>query len=580
MTAESSSINQPTTLKASLEFLSKLHSLGAAATVGEALEDKVKEAVNKLGGNEVNSENFLTNKITSNLAKVLNKSSELRNEILLTPESTYENYQDLDGKQRATECADILLDLLPKLHSTVYYLYFQVSGSFRNSGGAQWETQTCKERFNEDTYLHKWLVNTKGLPSWKNSNDTLLPCGFNSAELSDKYGHELHSVLLGFVDDEEDLAYLPKLLYDLVFATQLTTAGSATALVVTAAFCTAVSEKEFSEETVESRCTSLTDVCSSVVATLNRIVPRTVTASNLMTCEGAVNYFIRILQSGGFGACIGWLKDNLQGIIQNLQKMGTTCQNWDKNMLEYGEYAGPFPYGFMFGTAWKGSTITARRRLFEIIENLTKSSPSTGSLCTLLQCIKNDRQVIVEQPQQKTPAVSGALPGSVEASGITAGTNGHVSVASTTAQFQISHSDAGENGVIDASNARGGTTRAVGYQGPFSDTGTTGQQGEATTTLTPRGQEAAETHSSGIFSGHMEGTHHSDSESQRQPTLTHPGSSGGVSRSSHGSSVTAGDNSTITIGSATGGVALLGGGGAALYFLNVGGIKTLITGAQ
>ncbi|GIX62403.1 phosphatidylcholine transfer protein, putative [Babesia caballi] len=36
--------------------------------------------------------------------------------------------------------------------------------------------------------------------------------------------------------------------------------------------------------------------------------------------------------------------------------------------------------------------------------------------------------------------------------------------------------------------------------------------------------------------------------------------------------------STVTIGSAPGGVALLGGGGAALYFLNVGGIKTLITG--
>ncbi|GIX60720.1 uncharacterized protein BcabD6B2_01550 [Babesia caballi] len=39
-----------------------------------------------------------------------------------------------------------------------------------------------------------------------------------------------------------------------------------------------------------------------------------------------------------------------------------------------------------------------------------------------------------------------------------------------------------------------------------------------------------------------------------------------------------GDNSTVTIGSAAGGVALLGGGGAALYFLKVGGIKTLITG--
>ncbi|GIX61764.1 variant erythrocyte surface antigen-1 family protein [Babesia caballi] len=45
----------------------------------------------------------------------------------------------------------------------------------------------------------------------------------------------------------------------------------------------------------------------------------------------------------------------------------------------------------------------------------------------------------------------------------------------------------------------------------------------------------------------------------------------------HGTKGVNGD-STVTIGSAAGGVALLGGGSAAFYFLNVGGIKTLITG--
>ncbi|GIX63237.1 ryanodine receptor-like [Babesia caballi] len=37
---------------------------------------------------------------------------------------------------------------------------------------------------------------------------------------------------------------------------------------------------------------------------------------------------------------------------------------------------------------------------------------------------------------------------------------------------------------------------------------------------------------------------------------------------------------TATIGGAAGGVAVLGGGAAALYLFNVGGIKTLITGAR
>ncbi|GIX60998.1 secreted antigen 1 [Babesia caballi] len=544
MATQYRSIDTPNTLKSALEFLARLHDSGAANTVGKALEVKVKLAIEKLGGNEVNLEGNFNKEITKNFNEVLTKASELRS-VIVNHGTSYGGYRDIGIRECADKCADILLDILPKLHCTLYYLAFQVSGSFSDRGGTQWEHQTYKKRTEHDNYLYEWLVNTKGLPSWENSSDTIFPCGFNSTELSDKHGYDLHSVLFEFVDYEDEPGCLPKLLYDLVFAIPLTTAATATVSVLTAAFCRAVTDKKFPEETIKSSYPSLTAICLNVWGDLKRIVPRGATGSNLVVCDGAIDYCKNMLKPEHFDVCVKWLKDNLEGIIQNLQKMGAVCKDWDKNMLEYGEYAGAEP----------------------IVDN--------------------------QQPQQDTPVAEvvgaatnvtsapEAVLGSAAPGGITVENNDHVAVASSASDEQGSHS----NGVGMGGDGSGTVTRPSEPSFIAEVDTQTDVESDTTNHVETEEKNGVEDQEADTAHSPVENGRHSEKGQQdnSQPR-TNKGSDSqrGSSVASHESenvaSVTAGDTSTITIGSAAGGVAVLGGGSAALYFLNVGGIKTLITG--
>ncbi|GIX60992.1 EGF-containing fibulin-like extracellular matrix protein 1 [Babesia caballi] len=269
--------------------------------------------------------------------------------------------------------------------------------------------------------------------------------------------------------------------------------------------------------------------------------------------------------------------------------MGTKSKKWDADEYNIEYKVGPFLYGFMYGPIWRRGPYDGRKKLSEVIDKITKHPPSHGSLWALIKCIDPGAEISNnEQPKQETPAAeavgaaanaaaaSGSEPGSAAPSGITVGTNGHVAVASSASDVQRSHSNGGESGGIDASIGSGGRTNSVGSQGSVTGMSQRGQQSEGAATLT--GHQGAGAKNCSGEAGHTEGTHRNDSRSQSQPVLTHHGSSVASHESENDGSVTTGDNSTLTIGSTAGGVVLLGGGGAALYFLNVGGIKTLITG--
>ncbi|GIX60993.1 ribosome-binding protein 1 [Babesia caballi] len=155
MTAESNRIKQATTLKDALEFLARIHDSGAASTVGKALEEKVKEAVHKLGAKEIRAEFSLTKEITKNLSDVLKKASELRDVVVTALQITYGQFSSIKVDECKTELAGILIQVLPNLYNTLFYMYFQVSGSFRSRGGGGWELQKCKPSSSDDEYLHK-----------------------------------------------------------------------------------------------------------------------------------------------------------------------------------------------------------------------------------------------------------------------------------------------------------------------------------------------------------------------------------------------------------------------------------------
>ncbi|GIX60721.1 secreted antigen 1 [Babesia caballi] len=581
------SIDTPKTLKAGLEFLSKLNDLRAASTLGKALEDKVKGAIKKLGCKEVELEKLFTKDITKNLGEVLQGVAGLPS-VIVNNGSSYGRYQGLNIEKCNEEVATILLELIPKLYNTLLYLTYQVSGGLKNRGGGGWAQQKCKPSRDEEEELHNWLTD-------KNyTSDIILRRGYNEDELSNIGGSTLYENLMDILDGEGDVTCFSKLIVAIIFATSLTPESTATALVLVMAFCKAVATSTLVGNLSDSRLTGLKNICSKVRNILRCIAPGNggVRAAYLIACEGAVDYCTNMLKPDYFHVYISWLKKNLQGIIQNLQKMGAAGKVWDNNMFEYAMFAGPFPFGFMLGNGWNDGPYVGQERLSNAIEKLIEQSELKGSLWTLLKCINPDSESIVynEQPQQETPtaeaekaavsvpAESGSGPGSSTASDMVSETHGGVFVASTAAEVQSGRNSGIEGGEAGLSAGIGTTTSSLKYPDSFTDTGTTGQQGEAATTLTPRGQGSGATNSSGEGSGHTEGTRHSDRESQRQTMPAQHGSSGAPHESDNAGSVTDGDSSTITIGGAAGGVALLGGVGAALYFLNVGGIKTLITG--
>ncbi|GIX61040.1 secreted antigen 1 [Babesia caballi] len=598
MTAVTDTINQPKTLRAALDFLAKLYKLGVADQVGEALKSKVKTAINRLISSGALSDISFIHDIIENLKNVLIKASNLRDEVVSRPRKTkYGNYNVVNLHNRAEECATILLDILPDLYNTLFYLNLNVSGSFWTRGGGQWSEESCNGSGGITNYMCSWLVNPNAIPSSKSSTDVILPGGYGKHELSRKDGEILQGALLEFVDDEDNATCFSSLLVNLIFATSLTAASTATTCVLVSAFCRAVSKGIFSSLSGDVKYSNLSNICANVVSNLKFIAPgdEEVNNSNLIAlCQGTVDYCESKLKPSDFDICVQWFKIHLATVIGHLRQMNTACKKWVEIEYNHGKHAGPFSYGFMVGKAWDGGPYVGQVNLHPVIQTL--SGTGDGSLWTLLKCINPETQPIVdnELTQQENrrveapveadsaPADLGSEPGSSAATGMVSETRVDASAVSAAGEVQTGRQNAQSSG--------GGTGESIRSDGAQSNSSSEGHRSDENRTT---GQENRDTTKDVHPQTAMGGGSLSESSSRRtepqtdavqsQPNeaLAHPGSSGVTGEPDvvgSGTSDSNGDNSTITIGSAAGGVAVLGGGGAALYFLNVGGIKTLITG--
>ncbi|GIX60651.1 secreted antigen 1 [Babesia caballi] len=596
MTADSNAVITPKTLKDALDFLSKLHTLNLGDTVGKALQNKVEANIKTLSAIDGIITLSFTEELTDNVKEVLQGVASLRSVIVNNGDS-YGSYQSFAIDGCTDECTTILLEILPNLYNTLFYLYFQVTPSFKRRGSGEWETQTCKNDPANDDYLHEWLIGKQGIPSSRTSSAAVLPGGYGEGELSTKSGDDLHNILFGFVDGEGEETSFSKLIVTIISASDLTEASTAATVIWVVAFCKAVVEGVFSEKSEHRINTCISIACSNVLTNIRRIAPEGSTGSNLIAlCEGTVDYCTRNTQSDDFDVYVEWLKKHLLTVIGNLQQMGSACQNWDNLSFDQGTHAGPFAYGFMFGKGWENGAINGRNRLSNTIEKLTEQSELRGSLWTLLKCINPEAEIIVDnkQPQQEAPAAeavgaaanhaatSGHVSGSVAVSGMVSETHGDASVASAAGEVQTGRQNAQSSG-----GSTGATISSDGAQSTSTSEGQRNDEIQSNAQETRGTTEAADPQSaSGSGSLNESASHPTDTNTgavqhQQSAAITQTGSSGGTNKSTNGDSITndkGSDTSTITIGSAAGGVALLGGGGAALYFLNVGGIKTLITG--
>ncbi|GIX66178.1 secreted antigen 1 [Babesia caballi] len=590
MEAGRDAIKPPETLKDSLDFIAKLYQLAAGDAIGKALEDKVKEAIEKLMPEKSSSSVFIIRDIKLNFGNTLELATSLRDVIVnqkrIISHGEYSNFT-LDN--RAKECANIFLEILPNLYNTLYYLYFQVTTSFRRRGSGEWQTQTCKKDFYNDDYLHKWLISRRGIPSSSTSRAAILPGGYDEEELGSNTGDYLHGFLLELVDGEGEETSFSKLIVAIIFATDLKEASTAATVIWVAAFCRAVVEGAFSRKLADPIITCISKACSNVLTHITRIAPQKRKSGNLVSlCRGTVDYYTDNIKSGNPDVFIKWVKKHLATIISNLRRMDTACKEWVYIDFNQGKYAGPFSYGFMFGITWNSGPYTGQQKLSEIIPKLTGSLELNGSLCDLLQCLDPGVKVNSnETPQQVAPSAeatgderhtaetSGTEAASVVASGMVASSvmsaGRFVPSASAEDQTERSNSHGDGHGVTSNPVEFLRTKDEIDEKVQHSTTAQ-GITGENETRLT---------HSTSETSVHNTGNENVGVIPSPQAMPGHTGTPDESIESGYSDAQTSnngGDNSTITIGGATGGAAVLGGGCAALYFLNVGGIKTLITG--
>ncbi|GIX60755.1 ribosome binding protein [Babesia caballi] len=506
MSGDCGEIEPPQTLKDALEFL-------AALNANVQIKKQVGDQLNAKAGIYFKQDAFYNvNSITSNFENVLQNSVSLRNNILAKDQSVYEKYGKIQG---FAFCNDVffnrLCGFMSKLNASLCYLLFNVDITFKGKGGGQWATSRC----NDGGYFCEWLANHTGTPSNRFYDDKLLPGGYGKDELSSQTGNELTEALQSLVRHNSG-GFLQKLLLHLLFLHDWYYSDVATVLAFIGAFCEEVTKTDGIFRRELQSYPKLNGVCGSMTKNISLITRNSASASLLVALyrESVENYG-KLLKAVALDDYINELKTKL-GVISNaITNVSLGCRSWNQTNFAAAAYSGPFPYGFMFGEAWKNGNWDSPKQTLQDAVNklLVKGSGGGGSLQDLIDALKITSDS--SEPGSDGPRKQGSS-GTLSASSSTAGSSASVTPA---------HTSTNSEGTAASASPRSG--ESVTNSGDHS------------------GQEAGKSPS---------GTPDAASES----------------------SVSGG--STVTIGGAAGGAALLGGGGAALYFLNVGGIKTLITG--
>ncbi|GIX60639.1 secreted antigen 1 [Babesia caballi] len=520
MSGDCDDIQPPQTLKDALEFL-------AALNENVQLKEKVEEQLKTKAGIYFKQDlQYNVKNINTIFESVLQNSVRLRNDILGTPKSVSEKYCQLQRLADCDEnCLNRLCGFMSKLNATLCYLLFNVDLTFQGCGGGQWATVRCNDR----GYLCEWLTNHTGTSSHRLYNDQLLPGGYERDELSSRAGNELTESLRSLVKHDSGGHVQNMLLYLLFIYDWWDYSDTATTCAFLGAFCEEVIKKDGIFENNVKNCPNLENVCRSMKDNLEQITGNAKSASLLVAMyQESVENYRKLLKGDAFDSCVKVLIANL-GVISNAAtNIHNGCRSWSEPNVTAATSAGPFPYGFMFGEAWKnGGWNTAKQRLHAAIKRLyDKGFGDEGSLQDLIDALNH------RSGSSSHGSGNAQNPGSSEP-----GSDGP--------------RKPGSSGTESASSS------TIGSSTTATATYTSATNSEGTTPASSGGGESA--NDRGNHSGHG--------------NYGHPS---GTPQAADESSVSGG--STVTIGSAAGGVALLGGGGAALYFLNVGGIKTLITG--
>ncbi|GIX62818.1 secreted antigen 1 [Babesia caballi] len=577
-------IEEPQTLKDALDFLAALGNNQTLVTqVAKKLSEKAGMYFNKhlLTGGAYH--------INRRLSDALKAANNVRDAIVNTSKGRlYKPYEVLlSNADCANTCVTFILELLPKLHVTLYYLYFKAGTNFRSRGGADWATYKCNDEHGD---LYKWFTDGISNRIIGDSEAKLLPGGYNGRdELKDTSGENLGGELSNLVDPEVGDGYLQKLLFSLSFNISFSRVSTAAAVSCIDAFCKAVTREVIDVNgAYDNLKPQLSAICAALLVNLKPLTTASYRPKFLESLfQDSENDLVKIFRDDAYNSYVEWLQDRLPVLIRYLYDMQKNCGEWDPSSIYYERSVGPFAYGFMFGPRWRRnqpSVYEALPKLKTIIAKLTGecASMNDGTIVALLKCLNPTSSNCTGPSYTSSPTVN-------HDSGSTSGTVAITAEENKTETPEQIHQEAHPPVRTPDKGARAAEPAAATQSQSNFSTAFSSESSAASIVSSPAEsrQTTPVSDTSGNISGSQEaglsGTIYSASCSAGEscPDNGEAGSTGGINDSgpeSRKADDVTNAQSTITIGGATGGVAVIGGGCAALYFLNVGGIKTLITG--
>ncbi|GIX66190.1 secreted antigen 1 [Babesia caballi] len=567
---------EPKNLKEALNFLAALsENTHLTAQIAERLK---QEAAKYLLEDKLTTGYYA---ITAGLKNVLGTAKTVREYIVSEQKKKdYETYNDLPHDNNcADSCVAILLELLPKLHATLYYLYFRTDSTLSGRIGGDWAMYKC----NEDTEdLCKWFTDASGGGVIADSEEKLLPGGYTGPdELRDTNGHILGEELSNLVDPEAADGYLQKLLFVLSFNISLSRASTAAAVSCIDAFCKSVTSGVFDSDGAYNNISyQLNSICAALPNNLKPLTGGVLGRKFLESLfQDSEKDLVEILRRDAYNSYVGWLKVKLSMLFTFIDEMQKECAKWNPSSIYQKDVVGPFVYGFTYGRRWSrgGSIYEIGPQLVKDIAKLTGSctSANDGTLAAFWKCLyptsitcpvpSSTSESPTVNHNNESPSRTVAITTKEKKVEVVSESQGQSSPPTPTAEPVASaySTSSGAETSADSSATSGASIKhneQTTHTSNSDDHGTRFQEGG------PSGANSSPSCSTG----------------ESCPDHTQYGSSEGSSGTEVGTRM--GDHrvnnaqSTITIGGATGGAAVLGGGCAALYFLNVGGIKTLITG--
>lgn len=411
---------KPTSLKDALNFMSALYNNQPLQThVARHLEKNAIFFFQEWAIYTVNNCFYYT----------LKYADLVRNHIVRDPEK-YEDYGAVFVSNNGADVyAKYIINLLPRVFSTLNYLYFELDSGWERFWGGQWNMNRCdgegeypvlrfdssEDRFRAvpcGTDLHKWLTDQHpfaftGIGSSKESANPearILPAGYKIEELSNNYLAEALGSLKGLVyytSYGNGYGYMQYLLLYLFFDyPTFNGANTGLSLAFLSGFCKAVADGTFDSQIrrYNGDYKNLKVICVGLLPKLKAVASEWngQTGVYLMALfGGSGNDYKQLLQAGRFDAYAEQLKRIINPLVASLKLMREDAPMWNGDDLIGGTVAGPYAYGFAFNDQWKTSEWTAsefpglQHDLPEVINKLIgDDAQSTGTLQALEQCLK------------------------------------------------------------------------------------------------------------------------------------------------------------------------------------------------